>query len=167
MGDINHAFNIIEEFSSMTRDFKEFTFAFKLQFRNLDTFIHPDYLKRNDLHYIKRFQDTKLKIDDFKKIIKKIREKNHKVVITAFDNDSISTLKNIDYDFLKIASCSFNDWPLLEDAITVNKPIILSTAGANIAIVDQVVAFMLHRKKNLLCCTALQNILLRKLQNLI
>ena len=44
MGDINHAFNIIE-FSSMTRDFKKFTFAFKLQFRNLDTFIHPDYLK--------------------------------------------------------------------------------------------------------------------------
>ena len=81
MGDVNHAFNIIEEFSSMTRDFKEFTFAFKLQFRNLDTFIHPDYLKRNDLHYIKRFQDTKLKIEDFKKIIKKIREKNHKVVI--------------------------------------------------------------------------------------
>ena len=48
-----------------------------------------------------RFQDTKLKIDDFKKIIK-IRENNHKVVITAFDNDSISTLQNIDYDFLKL-----------------------------------------------------------------
>ena len=156
MGDIDHAFKIIEEFSSITQDFKEFTFAFKLQFRNLDTFIHPDYLKRNDLHYIKRFQDTKLKIGDFKKIIKKIREKNHKVVITAFDNDSIATLHNIDYDFLKIASCSFNDWPLLEDAITVNKPIILSTAGANIAIVDQVVAFMLHRKKEfaLLHCVA-------------
>lgn len=156
MGDINHAFKIIEEFSSIMQDFKEFTFAFKLQFRNLDTFIHPDYIKRNDLHYIKRFQDTKLKIEDFKKIIKKIREKKHKVVITAFDNDSISTLHDIDYDYLKIASCSFNDWPLLEDAITVNKPIILSTAGANISIVDQVVAFMLHRKKEfaLLHCIA-------------
>ena len=156
MGDINHAFNIIEEFSSITQDFKEFTFAFKLQFRNLDTFIHPDYLNRNDLHYIKRFQETKLYIEDFKKIIQKIRERNHLVVITAFDNDSISTLKNIDYDFLKIASCSFNDWPLLEDAISVKKPIILSTAGANISTVDQVVAFMLHRKKEfaLLHCVA-------------
>ena len=78
------------------------------------------------------------------------------VVITAFDNDSILTLKNIDYDFLKIASCSFNDWPLLEDAISIKKPIILSTAGANISTVDQVVAFMLHRKKEfaLLHCIA-------------
>ena len=52
MGDVNHALKIIEHFS-ITKDFKEFTFAFKLQFRNLDTFIHPDYIKRNDLHYIK------------------------------------------------------------------------------------------------------------------
>ena len=156
MGDKHHAFKIIDAFSSIAEEFEEFNFAFKLQFRNLDTFIHPDYKKRNDLHYIKRFKDTKLHIEDFKEIINKIREKNHSVVITAFDNDSISTLKKIDYDFLKIASCSFNDWPLLEDAVSVKKPIILSTAGADISTVDQVVAFMLHRKKDfaLLHCVA-------------
>ena len=75
MGDKNHAIEMIEAFSSITENFKGFTFAFKLQFRNLDSFIHPNYSNRNDLHYIKRFQDTRLNIEDFKEIIKKIREK--------------------------------------------------------------------------------------------
>ncbi|MDQ7073221.1 MAG: hypothetical protein Q9N32_06820 [Gammaproteobacteria bacterium] len=37
-----------------------FQFAFKLQYRNLDSFIHPDFKERQDIKYVKRFCDTQL-----------------------------------------------------------------------------------------------------------
>jgi hypothetical protein len=48
---------------------KKFKRRIKLQFRNLDTFIHPEYQKRNDLKYVKRFNETRLTKEQFKEII--------------------------------------------------------------------------------------------------
>ena len=50
-------------------------------------------------------------------------------------------------DIIKIASCSFNDWPLLERIVENQKPIIASTAGASEKEIDKVVSFLQHRKK--------------------
>ena len=55
MGDIKHGLRIIREFAKIKNDFPEFDFAIKFQFRNIDTFIHPDYKERTDLKYVKRF----------------------------------------------------------------------------------------------------------------
>ena len=60
MGDLAHGFKVISEFGSVCRQFPEFKFAFKLQYRDLDTFIHPSMKGRDDIKYIKRFSATRL-----------------------------------------------------------------------------------------------------------
>ncbi len=62
MGDVNHGLNVIQEFHKVCNhnDFTDFKFAFKFQYRNLKTFIHPDYIGRTDLKYVKRFIETNL-----------------------------------------------------------------------------------------------------------
>ena len=51
MGDMDHAMHMIEEYSKILYCFKDtFDFAWKFQFRDLETFIHPDY-KSNFLQY--------------------------------------------------------------------------------------------------------------------
>ena len=38
----------------------DFKFAFKFQYRDLDTFIHPDFRNRTDIKYVKRFMETNI-----------------------------------------------------------------------------------------------------------
>ena len=60
-------------------------------------------------------------------------------MVTPFDNNSLKLILRQDIDILKIASCSFTDWPLLEDIVKINKPIVASTAGASEADIDNVI----------------------------
>ena len=48
---------------------------------------------------------------------------------TPFDEDSVDRIVEEGFDILKIASCSFTDWPLLEKIVQTELPIIGSTAG--------------------------------------
>ena len=59
-------------------------------------------------------------------------------------------------EIIKVASCSFNDWPLLEKIANTNKPVIASTAGATEKEIDSVVTFFKNRKKDfaLMHCVA-------------
>jgi len=68
MGDVSHGLNIIREFHKVVKEFP-FKFAFKLQYRQLDTFIHPLYRDRQDIKYVKRFSETRLSEEDFKKLL--------------------------------------------------------------------------------------------------
>ena len=58
-------------------------------------------------------------------------------------------------EIIKIASCSFTDWPLLEKVVG-KKPIIASTAGATEQQIDKVVTFFKNRNKDfaLMHCVA-------------
>ena len=56
-GSVSHAKRIIDEISKIDNP-KNYKVLLKLQFRNLDTFIHPD--APQDSHYVKRFESTKL-----------------------------------------------------------------------------------------------------------
>jgi sialic acid synthase SpsE/mannose-6-phosphate isomerase-like protein (cupin superfamily) len=88
---------------------------------------------------------TKLTQDQFK-ILKDELEKNEFFTIcTAFDENSVQLIKEHDYDVIKIASCSFTDWPLLEAIAKINKPVIASTAGSETEEIDRVANFFLHR----------------------
>ena len=148
MGDIAHGFKVISDFGAVCRKFPEFKFAFKLQYRELDTFIHPSMRGRDDIKYIKRFSETKLTRENFDQLVSKIREEGFLTMATPFDNASITTIVDQKLDILKIASCSFTDWPLLEGAVAANLPIIASTAGAELSDIDKVVSFLAHRNKD-------------------
>lgn len=137
MGSVDHAKKIIDEFSKLSKKWK-LTAGIKLQFRNLDTFIHPDFKQRNDLKYIKRFNETRLTKKQFKEIVDYIKQSGLLAITTPFDNESIPLSNELNIDVLKVASCSIDDWPLLQELSTINKRIIISTAGVGVDVLRKV-----------------------------
>ena len=58
-GDFEHAANIIREVGRVSTA-AGVRGALKFQFRQLETFIHPDFKSRTDQKYVKRFTETYL-----------------------------------------------------------------------------------------------------------
>ena len=58
-GSLEHGIDIVTAMSRIARKYN-IKAAVKLQFRNLDTFIHPDYMDRTDVKHIPRFLSTRL-----------------------------------------------------------------------------------------------------------
>lgn len=148
MGDVDHGLRVIDEIAEAAKGF-DFTFAFKLQFRDLDSFIHPDFANRLDLKYIKRFSETRLDRHQTRRLIDAIRRHGFLTMCTPFDEVSVDRIVEEGFDILKIASCSLTDWPLLEKIGQTNLPIIGSTAGVDLPDLDNVVSFLRHRDKAL------------------
>jgi len=148
MGDMKHGINLVDTYSKICNKFKHLNFAFKFQYRDLETFIHKSL--KNDLnnHYVKRFSETKLSEDNFNTLVQKVKSNGFQSMVTPFDNNSLKLILKQDIDILKVASCSFTDWPLLEDIVNINKPIIASTAGASESDIDNVISFFKNRGKN-------------------
>jgi sialic acid synthase SpsE/D-lyxose ketol-isomerase len=146
MGDVEHGLSVIRAFGEVCRAFP-FRFAFKLQYRDLDTFIHPAAKGRDDIKYVKRFAETRLSREDFDRLVAEIRANGFLAMATPFDEPSVDVIEAQNLDIIKIASCSFTDWPLLERIVLTDKPIIASTAGAKLEEIDRVVSFLAHRHK--------------------
>lgn len=146
MGSVSHGLKIIRRFHKVSQQF-DFHFAFKFQFRHIPTFIHPDYKERLDIKYVKRFSETAFTQKQWEKLKKEVDNLGFISICTPFDEKSVTLIDKLSFDVIKIASCSFGDWPLLEKVVKTNQPIIASTAGAKLTDIDQVVSFLQHRKK--------------------
>ena len=155
MGSVEHGLRIIREVREVSKDFG-FNFGFKLQYRHLDTFIHPDFKSRMDIHYVKRFSETRLDADQFRALKDEMKALGFVAICTPFDEPSVDLIEEHDFDVIKVGSCSFTDWPLLERIVKTDKPIIASTAGALLGDIDNVVSFLEHRRKDfaLMHCVA-------------
>jgi len=147
-GSVEHGLNIIREIKKVSENF-DFDFAFKLQYRHLDTFIHPDFKDSNEFKYVKRFSQTRLKEEEFKILRDELGKLNFQAICTPFDEESVNLIEKHNYDIIKIGSCSFTDWPLLERIVKAKKPVIASTAGIELKDIDNVVSFFLNRKADL------------------
>lgn len=148
MGDTAHGGAIIRAIHEACQGF-DFDFAFKLQYRDLDSFIHPSFKGRDDVKYVKRFEETRLATEQFATLLAAMRDCGFKTVCTPFDEASVDLIEAQGIEVIKIASCSLTDWPLLERIARTDKPIVASTAGATPEDVDNVVSFFLHRSKQL------------------
>lgn len=146
MGDVEHGLALVRAFGAVCREFP-YRFAFKLQYRDLDTFIHPAMRGRDDIKYVKRFSETRLSRADFDRLVAEMRAQGFLVAATPFDERSVDVIDEQQLDFIKIASCSFTDWPLLERVVRSDKPVIASTAGASLDDMDRVISFLMHRGK--------------------
>ncbi len=147
-GDIEHGLRIIREASRVCEEFKnDFTFGFKFQYRDLDTFIHPDYKDKKDIKYVKRFSETRLTDSEFKLMKDEVERLGFVSICTPFDENSVDLIERQNFDIIKVASCAFTDWSLLEKIVETDKPIIASTAGATLREIDSVVSFLEHRDK--------------------
>jgi sialic acid synthase SpsE/quercetin dioxygenase-like cupin family protein len=150
MGDVDHGVRTIRAIREACEGFEDsFDFAFKLQYRDLDTFIHSSMRGRDDIKYIKRFEETRLSDEAFRALVAEMEAQGFKTVCTPFDERSVDRIEAHGIHTIKIASCSFTDWPLLERIARADKPVIASTAGSTLEEIDNVVSFFLHRGKDL------------------
>ena len=146
-GSVETAIQMIENYSRVVEEYPLFEFAFKLQKRHLQTFLHQDAFQMIP-GYTKRFQETDLSIQEHKQIYDAIRLHNCKVICTPFDEQALYDVEP-HIDIIKIGAPSFADWPLLNAIAMFDKPIIMSTGGADEATLEKVVSFFLHRNKDL------------------
>lgn len=146
MGDVEHGIRIINELREATAAF-DFLFAVKFQYRDLDTFIHPSYKNSFEFKYVKRFQATRLSDGELFRLKQEVDKLDFISMCTPFDENSVDKIVDFGFDIIKVASCSFTDWPLLEKIVGTDKPIIASTAGATLDEIDRVVVFLEHRRK--------------------
>ena len=146
MGSVQHGRNIVAALRDACEGFP-FHFAVKLQYRDIDTCIHPDYKHRYDLKFVKRFSETRLAWEEYKQLKDAIDTAGFTSICTPWDEISVDRIEEHGYDFIKIPSCYLTDWPLLERIAKSDKPIIGSEAGVDIESIDKVVSFFRHRDR--------------------
>ncbi len=142
-GDVRHGRRIIEEMAKIARQFG-IRAAVKLQYRNLATFIHPAF-RTGEHKHIKRFLSTELSKENYATLTEAIRDAGLVTICTPFDEESVDDIVNHGIEIVKVASCSANDWPLLQRIVEARKPVICSTGGLRLDEIDQVVNFFVHR----------------------
>ena len=143
-GDIEHGLNIIRQMGAVARK-HGVKGVMKFQFRQLDTFVHPAHRKESKAMHIGRFLSTELKREQYQVMLDEIRKESLLAMCTPFDEESVDAITAMGFDFLKIASCSAKDWPLLEKAAQACMPAIVSTGGMEIGDIDNMVSFFEHR----------------------
>ena len=143
-GDVEHGLNIIRQMGAVARK-HGVKGVMKFQFRQLDSFIHPAHKKESKAKHIDRFLSTELKHNQYQLMLDAIRKEGLLAMCTPFDEESVDAITAMGFDFLKIASCSAKDWPLLEKASQAGMPVIVSTGGMEVGDIDDVVSFFEHR----------------------
>ena len=152
MGSISHGKKIIFEFHKLTKKYeKKINFAFKFQYRDEKSFIHHSY-KNSDHSAVKRFETTFFNKDQWQSLLA-YSKKYFDLICTPFDEISVRRVFRENFKFLKIASCSATDWPLLEEIANnyknKNKNIIASLAGLKIWEISKLISFFTHKNVNI------------------
>jgi sialic acid synthase SpsE/quercetin dioxygenase-like cupin family protein len=148
MGDVAHGVRIVKELREACTGF-DFRFAVKLQYRHLPDFIHPDYRNRTDLKFVKRFSETALSWDDYRRLKDAILSEGFLSMCTPWDEASVDKIVEHGFDYLKVPSCYLTDWPLAEKIASTALPLVISTAGESFDEIDRIVSFYQHRDKQL------------------
>lgn len=143
-GNVERGLKIVTDFSKIVR-FNNVRAAIKLQFRDVDNFIHKDFRDRSDIRYIKKTLDTKLSKDDFATLIEAIRKSGCLPSATPFDEASVDLCEELEIPLIKLASSDINDWFLIERIAKTKKPIIASSGGSSLKDTDDLVTFFANR----------------------
>jgi len=143
-GDVARGLKIITDFSRIVR-FNNVRAAIKLQFRDVERFIHQDFRQRTDIRYIKKTLDTRLSKKDCATLLDAIRKSGCIPCATPFDESSVDLCVELGVPLLKLASSDINDWFLIEKIASTRKPVIASTGGSSLKDADDLVTFFSNR----------------------
>jgi sialic acid synthase SpsE len=144
-GSLERGLQIIHDHSRVVR-FNNVRAAIKLQFRDVDRFVHKDFLQRMDLRYIKRITETKFSRDQYEVLVEAIRKSGCIPLATPFDERSVGWCEEFEMPMIKVASADGNDWLLLERIAKTRKPVIVSTGGVSLKDLDDLVTFFENRE---------------------
>lgn len=144
LGSLERGLKIIGEFSQIVR-FNNVRATIKLQFRDVDSFIHKEFIDRKDLRYIKKTLDTRMTDEDYATLVKAIRQAGFIATATPFDERSVDLCVELGIPIIKIASSDLNDWVLIEKIARTKKPVVVSTGGSSLKDMDDIVTFFANR----------------------
>jgi sialic acid synthase SpsE len=139
-GKVERGLKIIRDFGTVVR-YNNVRAAIKLQFRDVDNFIHSDFKDNEESRYIKKTLATKLSVAEFAELLKEVRNVSCIPMATPFDEASVDLCVRFDLPIIKVASSDVNDWPLLERIAATRRPVIVSTGGASEKDLDDAVHF--------------------------
>src|SRR5579871_3326565 len=143
-GKLDRGLKIIADYGQVVR-FNGVRAALKLQFRDVDSFIHKDFRGRTDIRYIKKTLDTQMSWDNYQELVKATRKWNMITMATPFDETSVGKCVEFGVQIIKIASSDIKDWFLIEKIATAHKPVIISTGGSSLRDLDDIVTFFNRR----------------------
>ncbi len=144
-GRLDRGLKIIRDFGQVSR-FNGVRAALKLQFRDVDAFIHKDFRERTDIRYVKKTVDTAMGWDCYRQMVEAVRSWSMVTMATPFDEVSVDKCVEFGVQIIKIASSDIKDWALIEKIAATRKPTIMSTGGSSLKDVDDVVAFFNKRR---------------------
>jgi N-acetylneuraminate synthase len=144
-GDLEHGLRVVREIGQVVRA-RGVRAALKFQFRQLDTFIHPEHQANSPNKHIPRFLATRLSQEQFATLAREVRANGMLTMATPFDEGSVDQALELGVEIIKVASCSAADWPLLEKIADCNRPVIFSTGGLTWKQIDDLVSFFDHRR---------------------
>jgi len=143
-GRVDRGLKIIHDFSRVVR-YNNARAAIKLQFRDVENFVHRDYRHRTDIRYVKKTLDTVLPREEYARMCEAIRQGGCLRMATPFDEKSVDLCVELDIDIIKLASSDINDWVLIEKIASTRKPVIASTGGSSLKDTDDLVTFFANR----------------------
>jgi sialic acid synthase SpsE len=143
-GSVERGLKLIKDHGTIVR-YNNIKAAIKLQFRDVDEFIHPSFKGDTGIRYIKKTEDTKLSRDDFARLVEAIKNVSCIPMATPFDEVSVDLCVEFEMPIIKIASSDMNDWVLIEKIASTRKPTIVSTGGASEKDLDDLVNFFEKR----------------------
>ncbi len=143
-GSLERGRKIVTDFSRVVR-YNNVRAAIKLQFRDIDSFIHPSARTRTDVRYIKKTMETRLSREQLSNLVDHIRQSNCIAMATPFDEESVDFCQELNLPIIKIASSDINDWVLIEKIAKTKKPVIASTGGSSLKDMDDLVTFFENR----------------------
>lgn len=155
-GELEHGLSVIEKHGEVVKK-HGVRAGLKFQFRQLDTFIHPDFKERKDINHIPRFVETALSLDDYEELVDAVHRQGMVSICTPFDEESVDIILEMGIEVIKVASCSASDWPLLRKIAQTNRPVIISTGGLSMSKIDRLVSYFEYEKAHfaLMHCVAL------------
>ena len=144
-GRLERGKKIVDDFAHVVR-YNGIRASIKLQFRDVDTFIHKDHRDRTDVRYIKKTMDTRMAREQFAELVQYIKKAGCIPTATPFDEASVELAEELELPMLKLASSDLNDWVLIEKIATTKKPVIASTGGSSLKDIDDLVTFFENRR---------------------
>lgn len=143
-GKVERGIKIITDYSRIVR-FNNVRAAIKLQFRDVNNFIHKSFVEQHNIRYIKKTLDTRITKENFAKLVDAIRKSGCMPMVTPFDESSVDMCIELGIPIIKIASSDINDWFLIEKIAQTRKPVIVSTGGSSLKDTDDIVTFFENR----------------------
>jgi N-acetylneuraminate synthase len=136
-GDLERGKQIVRTYARIAREYNVKA-AIKMQFRDVDNFVHPAY-KGDEERYIKKTEITRLSFSEFQELTELISLEGCIPMATPFDENSVAWCESLNYPIIKIASSDINDWNLLRRVAKAKRPVIISTGGASEKQIDAAV----------------------------